>query len=96
MDSSKVLESGRRVRTSAAASGLNDNVMKLINNMLDCQADAGGLSENVVQWSDCGPDGWCYYIVIEATNAHGHERRSKGSVIENWTPMTDDAPAQNE
>ena len=70
--------------------------MKLINNMLDRHVDAEGLPENVVHWSDCSPDDWYYYIVMEATNAHDHERRSKDSLLENWTLLTDDGSVQEE
>ena len=64
--------------------------MKLINNVLERQVDEDGLLKNATQWNDCTPDDWCYYIVMEATNSHDWERRSKKSLVEDWTALTAD------
>ena len=64
--------------------------MKLINNVLERQVDEDGLLEDATQWNDCTPDDWCYYIVMEATNSHDWERRSKKSLVEDWTALTAD------
>ena len=64
--------------------------MKLINNVLERQVDEDGLLENATQWSDCTPDDWCYYIVMEATNSHDWERRNSKSLVEDWTALTAD------
>ncbi|MCF2662943.1 S-layer homology domain-containing protein, partial [Oscillibacter valericigenes] len=64
--------------------------MKLINNVLERQVDEDGLLEDATSWNDCTPDDWCYYIVMEATNSHDWERRSKKSLVEDWTALTAD------
>ena len=61
--------------------------MKLVNNMLERQVDGDGLLGDTAQWSDNQPGDWHYYIVLEATNAHDWERRSKKSLVENWTAL---------
>ena len=64
--------------------------MKLINNVLERQVDENGLLKDAAQRSDCTPDDWCDYIVMEATNPRDWERRSKKSLVEDWTALTAD------
>ena len=64
--------------------------MKLINNVLERQVDENGLLKDATQRSDCAPDDWCDYIVMEATNPRDWERRSKKSLVEDWTALNAD------
>ena len=64
--------------------------MKLINNVLERQVDENGLLKDATQRSDCTPDDWCDYIVMEATSPRDWERRSKKSLVEDWTALTAD------
>ena len=52
--------------------------MKLINNVLERQVAETGLLKDAT------------HIVMEATNSHDWERRSKKSLVEDWTALTAD------
>lgn len=64
--------------------------MDFINNVLERHVDAEGLLEGCTTWSDVKPSDSYYYVVLEATNSHDHERRKEGELMENWTALNED------
>ena len=64
--------------------------MKLINNVLERRVDEEGLLAGATHWTDNTPDDWHYFVVLEATNSHDYDRRSKKDLMEDWTKLTAD------
>lgn len=64
--------------------------MAIVNRMLGRSVDAEGIAavkDDIYYFGDNVENTWCYYIVLEATNAHDYTKTEDGKEV--WTKVTE-------
>ena len=64
--------------------------MAIVNRMLGRAVTAEGIEavkDDIYYFADNAENTWCYYIVLEATNAHDYTKAEDGT--ETWTKVTE-------